>query len=144
MLYQLSKQANWKLVTMLVPNKPVKYIPTVIEQKPYGASLTKKLKQSDGLPTWCMTECVVVLAVFAICSCLQLNIALYNVKAYLRRSRTGVMKRLVLLSILGPTRFIVFGRVVWPTSEDAVRGLLKLKECVQGLKSRNLTFNVNL
>ena len=57
-LYQLSKQANWKLVTMLVPNKPVKYIPTVIEQKPYGASLTKKLKQSDGLPTWCMTECV--------------------------------------------------------------------------------------
>ena len=31
------------------------------------------------------------------------------------------MKRLVLLSILGPTRFIIFGRVVWPTSEDAVK-----------------------
>ena len=30
------------------------------------------------------------------------------------------MKRLVLLSFSGPTRFIIFGRVVW-TSEDAVK-----------------------
>ena len=50
----------------------------------------------------------------------QLNIALYNVKAYLRRSWTGIMKRLVLLSVSGPTRFTIFGRVVW-TSEDAVK-----------------------